>query len=284
MTEKEIFKEIPGFPRYKISSGGTVISYTSSRHPEGKKLKVFNDANGYQIVHLQRGTERTKNSSKLCHLHRLVAETWIPVPKELSGYSRSELQVDHIIPCGNGGRIINPETGEFNLRWVTPYQNCTQNEMTNKNRKEAVLKRKMKVYVYDDDLNLVSAFTSTADAARELGKSQGNIASSCTGALPRYLGLIWSYVELHDISEREELERKARPQFEKNRKSTYAAATKCQKRRYKEGRSWYHLHREKANEQSRLYYHTHREEILKKKREKRMANDNDGSSKREEQG
>ena len=249
MTKEEIFKQIPGFPRYQISSGGTVMSFTSSRHPEGKEIKVQTNSNGYKVVHLTRGTTRQKNHSKLCQLHRLVAETYIPVPPELS--ARTDLQVDHIIPVSMGGGIVNAETGEFNIRWVTAAQNNTGNTLTNINREEAVLKRKQKVYVYTDDLQLVHVYDSTADAARELGKSQGNIASCCAGALPRYLGWIWSYVELTDIKEREQLEEKARPQFEKNRKSTYKATAANQKKRYREGRSWYHLHKEEAREKSR---------------------------------
>lgn len=266
----ENFREIPGFPRYKISSGGTVLSFTSSRHPEGKRIKEQKSKQGYRVVHLSEGTERGQNCSKLCHLHRLVAETYIPVPPELSGYTLDFLQVDHIIPVSMGGDIINPETGEFNLRWVTPAQNNTGNTLTNINREMGILKRKQKVFVYTSDLQLVHTFDSTADAARELGKSQGNIASCCTGALPRYLGWIWSYTELQDIKEREELEEKAMPQRIKNRQSINKAVCKYMKRIAREGKAWWQQPegREISRQRSHAYYLAHREECNRKRRER----------------
>ena len=219
------------------------------------------------MVHLTTGTERGENQTKLCHIHRLVAEAWIPVPPELS--ARTDLQVDHIIPVSNGGGIINPETGEFNLRWVTPEENNTGNTLTNINRQMATLKRKQKVYVYTEDLQLVHVYDSTADAARELNKSQGNIASCCQGSLPRYLGYIWSYEELTDIKQRKELEEKMHYQWQRNRESTIKASSKCQKNKYRMGRSWYHLHKEEALQKCRDYYWTHKEEILQKQKERR---------------
>ena len=131
------------------------------------------------------------------------------------------------------------------------------------------MNRKKMVYQYDENLELKATYASTADAARILGKSQGNIVSSCTGALPRYLGYIWSYVELNDIKDREELENKAKPQFDKNRKSTLKAVRKLQERYKEEGRLWYQTHKEEMRERCKNYYYKHREEILKKMHDKR---------------
>ena len=197
----EQWRPIKGFPRYQVSNQGRVKSFTSSLHPEGKIMKQHRNENGYAMVALCEGTERGQNKAYTKHVHRLIAEAFIPFPKELaeSGYTMDDVEVDHILPVSMGGK-----SELSNLRWVTPSQNAN-NENTIKNRERAVLKRKQAVYVYDEELVQVSAFTSTADAARILNKSQGNIASSCTGALPRYLGRIRSYEVLTDKSQRKEL-------------------------------------------------------------------------------
>lgn len=271
---QEVWKTIPGYPRYQVSNYGRVKSFTSPKAPHGKIMKIFTNKNGYKVVHLSEGTKRQENPSRVCQVHRLVAQAFIPIPPELSGYSYSDLVVDHITPISNiksGNTIINEETGEFNIRWCTPEFNQTGNTLTNINRLMAVQKLKQKVYVYDENLNLVATYESTADAARILNKSQGNIASCCTGALPRYLSWIWSYEPLTDMEQRNALEEKMRYQFEKNRQSTYQAVQKCQKRAYREGRSWYHRHREEAKARCRKYYNEHKEEISRKLKERRQA-------------
>ena len=261
----EQWKEIPGLPRYQVSNKGRIKSFTSSRYPEGKILKPHKTESGYLTVNLMDGNSRGDNKARNCHIHKLVAQAFIPIPEELSG--RTDLQVDHIIPVSMGGGITN-EDGTFNLRWVTPKQNAW-NTLTEKNRNKAVMNRKKMVYQYDENLELKATYASTADAARILGKSQGNIVSSCTGALPRYLGYIWSYVELNDIKDREKLENKAKPQFDKNRKSTLKAVRKLQERYKEEGRLWYQTHKEEMRERCKNYYYKHREEILKKMHDKR---------------
>ena len=64
---------------------------------------------------------------------------------------------------------------------------------------------KKKVYVYDEDLNLLKTFESTASVEKE-GYNQGNVVRSCQGILKRYKGLIWSYTPLTSIEERTDLE------------------------------------------------------------------------------
>lgn len=255
----EQWRPVKGFPRYMVSDQGRVKSFTSSLHPEGKIMKQHKNKNGYAMVALSDGSERGQNKAYTKHVHRLVAEAFIPNPE-------NKPCVDHRLPISQGG-----EPTADNLRWVTPSQNAN-NENTVKNRERAVLKRKQAVYVYDEELVQVSAFTSTADAARILNKSQGNIASSCTGALPRYLGRIWSYEVLTDKSQREELEEKMKYQFVKNRQSTAKAVKKWYPKGKAQGKLWYQNHTEEMRERSRQWYYAHREEVLEKKKLSREKN------------
>ena len=256
----EQWKPIKGFPRYQISNLGRVKSFTSPKYPQGRIMKLHTDKNGYMLLALAAGKDRGENKSHTKQVHRLVANAFLPVPRELRYLGKKNLQVDHIIPVSQGGL----PTAE-NLRWTTVKQNAN-NENTIKNREKAVLKRKQQVYVYDEELVQVSAFTSTADAARILGKSQGNIASSCTGALPRYLGRIWSYEVLTDMQQRKDLEEKMKYQFIRNRQSTAKAVLKWYPKGKAQGKLWYQNHVEEMRERSRQWYYAHKEQIIEKKR------------------
>ena len=260
----ETWKRIPGFPRYEISDQGRVKSYTSPLYPEGK-IKKLQNRGGYTTVHLMRGTQRTDNDSKTCQVHRLLAEVFIPVPDELSGYTMNELQVDHIVPIKNGGKSTLS-----NLRWCTVKQNAN-NEITKINRARAVDKRKKMVYQYDEDLNLVATYDSTRQASNILGKSQGNITSCATGALPRYLGYIFSYEPLWSLEERKELEDKMKYQFDKNRQSTYKAMNKWVAKKKENGEpwNWYQRHPDDYKVWWKKYYAEHRDHILQQQKARR---------------
>lgn len=251
---------VEGFPNYLVSDKGRVKSLRNPLNP--KMLKQATNHNGYKCVILMTGNgygaPGAKRKSK--QVHRLVAQAFIDNPE-------GKPYVDHIIPISVGG------TSEVsNLRWVTAKENY-YNEITQKNmedaRPEAVKKTMHQVYVYDEDLNLIATYPSTAEAARLTKKNQGNIASCCTGALPRYDGKIWSYVELHDIKERDKLEEEKKYQFIKNRKSTYKAVYRYQKAQYAAGKGWYHRHTEECRKKYLEYYYAHREEILAKSKAKR---------------
>ena len=267
--KEEKWVRIQGYPRYEISNKGRVRSYTSKSHP-GKILKPIVNWGGYQIVTLMDGDERSKNN-KYRHIfvHRLVAEHFIPIPPNLRRYGFKGLQVDHIIPVSLGG------TSEAsNLRWAMVKDN-RNNPNSKPNFDDGYKQKSYPVYVYDEDLTLLSAFTSTKDAGKQLGKSQGNIAACAGGVLRRYLGLIFSYVELTDIKQREEIEESKAEKRDRIYKSILEACHRRYRRRRRETidyqREWQKKHPEVCRERSAKYYREHREEILRKKRERERS-------------
>lgn len=268
--KQEKWKVIPGYPRYMISDQGRVMSFTSGKHPEGKIMKQTFNRGGYATVHLVEGTERKPGQKgKTLHVHRLMAEAFIPVPARLRRKGKENLEVDHIIPLLNQKFHSKPELS--NLRWVTREENM-KNEMTIQNFQRANLAKSKTVYVYSEDLELLSAFTSTADAARQLGKSQGNITSCASGALRRYLGYIFSYIQLTDMKEREEIEESRSEQRRKNLESTLEACHKRYRKNPQEyidrQREYYWKNPEKYRRIAHEWYIAHREEILAKRRER----------------
>ena len=59
------------------------------------------------------------------------------------------------------------------------------------------------VYVYDLELNLQGIYPSTAQCARTLKLSQGNISNCCNGSLDTYKNLIFSFSPLDDQLDRD---------------------------------------------------------------------------------
>lgn len=281
--QQERWKVIPGYPRYMISDQGRVMSFTSRQHPEGKIMKQTISRGGYAVVHLVPGTERKSGQNgKTLHVHRLMAEAFLPLPPRFRRKGKEiikSLEVDHRIPLLNGGKMELS-----NLRWVTKQENM-KNEMTLKNLERANLEKSKTVYVYDEDLNQLSAFTSTAEASRQLGKSQGNITNCATGALRRYLGLIFSYVQLTDMKQREELEESRSEQRRKNYQSILNACHKHYRTHREEviayQKKWQKAHPEKCRARYLAYYYRHKDEILRKRRERdrqKKENKREGTS------
>ena len=243
LMENEELKQIEEFPRYMVSNLGRIFSYTNPKKP--KMLRPSPDGFGYKQVALMKDGKRITKK-----VARLVAQAFIPNPLD-------KPQVDHIIPISEGG------TDEMsNLRWATASEN-QRNQRTYKKLKarlqQMAVERSYGVYAYDKQYNQVSAFTSTAEAARQLGLSQGNISSCCQGSLPTYKGLIWSYEPELTPEKRKRLEEEGKEKFIKNRISTSKAVEKYRKKpenilkARKKALDYYYLHQEEIKEKHRQW-------------------------------
>ena len=98
-------KEIKGFENlYTIDEYGNVYSIRNKKY-----LKKTLSRKGYYQVHLR----DTRKHSKTCHVHRLVAETFIPNDDPIN-----KTTVDHI----NGDKTNNHIS---NLRWLSNSENSS---------------------------------------------------------------------------------------------------------------------------------------------------------------
>lgn len=110
---KEIdYKRIKGFEDYLIYSDGRVYSEKT-----GKFLKPVNNGKGYLIIRLI-----NCEVEKICRVHRLVAEAFIPNPE-------NKPFIDHIDTDRSNNDISN-------LRWVTAKEN-SNNPITLKKLSES---------------------------------------------------------------------------------------------------------------------------------------------------
>lgn len=199
---KEVWRVIKGFPRYKISNKGRVKSFTNPKKP--KILRPSKNKGGYLYVHLSKGREWGANETECVRIHQLVAKAFIPNPE-------NKCHIDHIDTDTTNNYVhINADgtvdMEKSNLRWCTPEEN-SNNPITKQHRMEAMPKiieqTSKPVLVYDENLTLLSAFTSTAETARQLNLSQGNIVNVCSGSLKHYKHLIFSFTPLNSQQDRE---------------------------------------------------------------------------------
>lgn len=241
LLEGEQMREIPGFPRYKATTEGKIISYINPSRP--KLLQPSLDGSGYPVVALMKDGKRLTKK-----VARLVAITWIPNPD-------NKPQVDHI-------STVKTDSRACNLRWCTPSENALNqitHERLTKRLQQMAVERSYTVFTYTKGYEQVSAFTSTAEAARQLGYSQGNLSSCCMGSLPTYKGLIWSYDPELTPEKREELLAQNKEKFIKNRISTNKAVEKYRKKpenilkARKKALDYYYLHQEEIKEKHRQW-------------------------------
>lgn len=226
----EEWRPIEGFPRYQVSNKGRVKSFTNPNKP--KILRPHQLKSGYLMVHLAKGEEWGSNETECVRIHKLVADAFIPNPL-------NRCHIRHINQDRTDNRVEN-------LRWTTPEESAND-PITKANRMAAVPQRIEKisrpVLVYDEDLNLLSAFTSTAETARKLNLQQGNIVNVCSGSLKHYKHLIFSYIPLNSKEDRERILEEG----EQKRINRLKQVTKaCQRLYWKEP--------EKYREKAKKYY------------------------------
>lgn len=155
----EQWKEITNFEGiYEISSLGRVRRIHKDSRCSKYKVLTQDTLRGYKRVTLfKKGIGYKKQ------VHRLVAKAFIPNPFNLK-------EVNH--------KDENPSNNNVNnLEWCSRVYNVNYGTGT----KRQVAKRSKKVLQLDLNENIINEFSSTQEASRILGISQGLISSCCNG-------------------------------------------------------------------------------------------------------
>lgn len=167
--EKEIFREIDGFPDYEVSNLGRVCSF-KGRYP--KILKPRKDRGGYLCVTLYTGEKRVTKK-----VHRLVAEAFIPNPE-------NKPEVNHI----DEDKLNNVVD---NLEWVTHRENMNHGTGI----KRSAEARGKAVVQYTTDGVFMDLYSSIREAERVTGIAYQNISQVCRGKRKTAGGYEWCYEE-----------------------------------------------------------------------------------------
>lgn len=165
----EIWKDIDGYEeKYKVSNLGRVKSINYNSTGKEKILKPVKDKDGYLFVILSK-----KGKCKRFSVHRLVAQTFIENPNNL--------------PFINHKDENKTNNSVENLEWCDRRYN--NNYGTRNERIGVALSKQVKC------LETGVVYSSTWQAKRETGVSQGNISSCCNGKYKTAGGYHWEFVE-----------------------------------------------------------------------------------------
>jgi HNH endonuclease/NUMOD4 motif/NUMOD1 domain len=163
LIKKEIWRTIPGFSIYEISSFGKV------RNIETKQITGTYIHQQYLMVSLYNGSR-----SVPCKLHRLLALTFLQNPEKYAC-------IDHV----NADKLDNALT---NLRWCT-YSDNTKNWHKNRTNYKKVIQ-----YI-SKDKEIV--WNSANEAANELELKANGISKCCNpnNDIKIYMGFNWQYAD-----------------------------------------------------------------------------------------
>lgn len=200
----EEWRPIVGFEGlYEVSSLGRIkaLSKTVTRKSisyklKEKILKPQPSGNGYLKICLHNNGRK-----KFLFVHRLVAEAFLPNPK-------NKPCIDHINTIRDDNRVNN-------LKWCTQKENCnnpiTVHKMSESTKKVDKVKinkllqdrscqnaSKM-VYQYDLDGNYIRSFNSVIEAAIELNVPTKSLVAECNRRQHHFLGYLWYYDKLDRV-------------------------------------------------------------------------------------
>lgn len=162
MAIKENRRKISEYPKYEVTEEGDVFNQN------GLKLKPEKTRNGYLRVSLS----NDKNKHKRMLVHRLVAEAFIPNPKNLP-------QVDH-------KNEIKTDNHVSNLRWATPLENLNHSKVIEKASEAKFTKVRC--------ITTGIIFNSIKEASETYNLSYSNIVACCNGRRHTCGGMKWEYV------------------------------------------------------------------------------------------
>ena len=176
MEKQEIWKPVIGYEGlYEVSDMGRVRSLPRFG-TKGGILKPAPNGTGYLCVGLCKNGEQ-----ETCKVHILVMQAFI-------GECPDGCEVDHYDWNPRNNRLDNLS---YQLKGVNRARRSPE---WLQNVSEATRKANSKpVNQYTLDGEYVKTWTSTMEAARELGFSRGNISECCSGKRKKASGFIWKF-------------------------------------------------------------------------------------------
>lgn len=186
----EIWKPIPGYKNYEVSSYGRVRSIDHYRykkgdfHPtfiRGKIISISITPSGY--CHVGVWPDNGKRSEhKVCRVHRLVAKAFLDNPDNLP-------DVNHKDENKLNNRIENLEwcTHTYNRNWGTGEKRRAESF------KKQYRENARKVIQYDKIGNIVAVYNNAVEASENSGICKAKILSCCVHTTKTASGFVFLY-------------------------------------------------------------------------------------------
>lgn len=161
-----VFKPVKGFENYYVSADGAVFSKISNSF----RKPVINNKTGYPTLILTcKGTKQRIAKA----LHRIVAEAWLPNPKNYE--------------CINHKNENKLDNHVSNLEWCTKAYNNTYNGKTQRCCKKII---QIDLQTGED----IKVWDSARKAAENLPTNYKNISAVCRGKRRSAGGYGWRFV------------------------------------------------------------------------------------------
>jgi len=188
-TKKEIFKDIAGYEGlYQVSNFGRVKSLKNIVKYKNNKIYIYKERilnleeckNGYLRINLQKNKKR-----KHYLLHRLIAQTFIPNPK-------NKPTVNHINGIKSDNRIENLEWNTrsentkhaFRIGLMKPY-------WLGKFGKDIPLSKPVLQYTLNGEL--IKEWENAKFVERQIGIPSSSICRCCNGIAKTVHNFKWKY-------------------------------------------------------------------------------------------
>jgi len=194
----EIWKDIDGYEGlYQVSSFGRVKSLKQAGRRRNELILKGGSVRNYRVVHLSKGGKVRSH-----RVHRLVAEAFIPNPKEL-------LEVNHKDEVGSNNRLENLEwcTRKYNANYGTATErrvkgfdyaekvrNMDYKEKVKNTDYEAIGKMRRKPVVGTNIETGEKIYFEYMTLARKDGFQDSKISSVCRGDRKTHKGFTWRYL------------------------------------------------------------------------------------------
>ena len=176
---------------YQVSNLGRILSLNYRNTGKADLMTPVENTDGYQIVTLCKNGEY-----KMCYVHRLVAQTFLPNPE-------NKPCINHKIE-GEKGKKINMvffnedasvDEERTTIDWVTPKEKssyATRNERISKTMTNGKLSKRV------IQLSLSGDFIKEWPSTRECGRNgfrHSVVAACCRGEISHYKGFRWMYYD-----------------------------------------------------------------------------------------
>ena len=159
---------------YKVSNLGRILSLNYRNTGKPDLMTPIDNGTGYLKIQLWKN-----GKPKTCLVHRLVAQTFIPNPNNLT-------EVNHIDEDKTNNRVDN-------IEWKSPKENSnhgTRNERIAKANTNGI--RSKRVLQLSLDGELIREWDSASECGRN-GFSQGNVSECCQGKRKTHKGFRFMY-------------------------------------------------------------------------------------------
>lgn len=217
--QEEIWKPIPNYPKYEVSTYGRVASLDYMHTGKRVIMSLVNLIRGYKGVKLY-----NKDGMVLWKVHRLVAITFLPNPNNLplvnhKDENTSNNHVDNLEWCTHqcnctynnshikkGLKIRGEKNGMYGKHLSDEHKNKMSLKLKGKPKSES-FKRKLReiksrgfrINQYDLEGNFIEQFVSSTEASEKTGVGDSFIRACCRGKYKQAGGYRWERVKIEKV-------------------------------------------------------------------------------------